>query len=563
MLLELTIKNFAIIEKQVINFENGLTVLTGETGAGKSIIIDAIGILVGGRSSTEFIRHGADKAEVEGFFSFTTDNHPAIMKAREFDIEVDEETLIFRREISANGKSTCKVNGKMVTLGILKEIGRKVIDIHGQHEHQELMDPNLHLTLLDKYGFELIDPHLNAYQDAYKQYAKTFAELRKLNQDDQKLAQRLDLIQFQFDEISNTHLKPTEDENLYEEKLRLNNFEKIFGKMQGAYHALTGESSGIEAIGTSMKELESIEGYSEEYKKIAEAVSNAFYILEDASFTIHTHLENFDFDAKRLDEVENRLDEINNLKRKYGNSIKDITTYCDEIEVEIEEIKNKESRLNQLNSQLAQDEKVMQNQAESLTNVRKQCALQLEKLIHQELQDLYMEKAKFQVHFESITPNNNGLDQVEFYITTNPGEPLKPLSKIASGGELSRIMLAIKQIFTKHQGITSIIFDEIDTGVSGRVAQAIAEKMYRISLDSQVLSISHLPHIASMADVHMFILKVQEEQSTRTNVITLNEQGRIQEIGKMISGNNITTHTNEHIKEMLVQAKLFKDLCKK
>ncbi|MDF2556404.1 MAG: recN [Bacillales bacterium] len=563
MLLELTIKNFAIIEKQIINFENGLTVLTGETGAGKSIIIDAIGILVGGRSSTEFIRHGSDKAELEGFFSFNSTSHPAILKARELDIDVEEETLVFRREISINGKSTCKINGKMVTLATLKEIGRKVIDIHGQHEHQELMDSELHLTLLDKFGIDKIKPFFDAYQMAFNQYTKTVLELRKLNQNDQQLAQRLDLIQFQFDEISKANVNSGEDELLLEEKSKLNNFEKIFSKMQGAYNALSGESSGLEAIGLARRELESIEGYSEEYKKISETISNAYYALEDVSYSIHSELENFEFDAERLEEVENRLDEINHLKRKYGQSIEEILTYRNKIETEIDEIKNKESRLDQLNSQLSQENEVLHKHATELTEVRKQCAQTLEKLIHQELQDLYMEKAKFQVHFEKIAPNKNGFDEIEFYITTNPGEPLKPLSKTASGGELSRIMLAIKNIFTKLQGITTIIFDEIDSGVSGRVAQAIAEKMFSISMESQVLCISHLPHVAAMADSQMFISKVQEEETTRTSVTILNEKGRIQEIAKMISGNNITAHTNDHIREMLEQARLFKETNKK
>lgn len=563
MLLELTIKNFAIIEKQIINFDNGFTVLTGETGAGKSIIIDAIGILVGGRSSIEFIRHGTDKAVVEGFFSFNSSSHPAIKKAKEFDLDVEEETLIFRREIAINGKSTCKINGKMVTLSTLKEIGRKVIDIHGQHEHQELMDSELHLKLLDKFGSDKIKPSLGAYQIAFEQYTKTLSDLRKLNQDDQQLAQRLDLIQFQYDEITKANLKPNEDETLQDEKIKLNNYEKIFGKLKVAYNALAGETSGLDIIGLVRRELESIEGYSEEYKKISESISNAFYAIEDASYTIHSELENFEFDGERLEVVESRLDEIHHLKRKYGRTIEDVLNCCNKIEIEIDEIKNKESRLEQLNSQLLQDQDVLHKCASKLTEIRKQSAQVLEKLIIQELQDLYMEKAKFQVHFETSIPNNNGLDEIEFYITTNPGEPLKPLSKTASGGELSRIMLAIKNIFTKHQGITTIIFDEIDTGVSGRVAQAIAEKMYSISIESQVLCISHLPHVAAMADSQMFICKIQEDETTRTNVLVLNENDRIREIAKMISGNNITEHTNDHIKEMLVQARHYKESNKK
>ena len=564
MLLELSIRNFAIIEKQTLSLNQGLTVLTGETGAGKSIIIDAIQLLAGGRGSAEFIRHGEEKAEIEGFFQLTDSLHPAILKAREFGIDSEDNAIIIQRAMYISGKSICRINGKMVTISTLREIGRKLIDIHGQHEHQELMDPDFHLPLLDEYGGLEISEALAEYKRHYKQYLETSQSLKKLSENEQTMAHRLDLIQFQYNEIKNAELEPDEEDRLLEERQKLSNFEKVHQSLSNAYGSLNNENTGLDWVGNAMTELERIENLDEEYQQLSDTVKNAFYLLEDAKSSVRSQLDMLEYEPERLHDIETRLNEINHLKRKYGKTIDKILEYGAAIEEEIDTILNRESHIEKLTKQLEAVKKEVLLAGDELTNIRKKYALSLSEAIHQELKELYMDKAVFDVRFietndagdDSI--HQDGLDKVEFYISANPGEPLKPLSKTASGGELSRIMLALKNIFSKHQGITSIIFDEVDTGVSGRVAQAIAEKIYRVSSGSQVLCISHLPQVAAMADIHLFISKEINKGRTKTSVKPLEKAERVEEIGRMISGKELTSLTEEHVREMLEQAEHIK-----
>ncbi|MGG5255119.1 DNA repair protein RecN [Neobacillus sp. SM06] len=556
MLSELSIKNFAIIEKLSISFEKGLTVLTGETGAGKSIIIDAIHLLVGGRGSAEFVRHGEEKAEIEGLFQLDSKQHACCKKALEFGIEIEDGMIVLRREISRSGKSVCRINGKLVTISTLRELGGTLVDIHGQHEHQELMDESNHLSLLDQFGFEEISPSLAEYQSVYHRYEQTLAKLKHLSENEQQMAHRLDLIQFQLDEIQNAQLKLNEDEQLIEERRKLSNFEKTYEAIQSGYSALQGEQKGLDWIGLVMGHLEAAASIDETYKDVFESVSNSYYVLEDVSRSLRNELDQLEYDPMRLNEIEERLTELNQLKRKYGQTIEEILEYAAKIEEEIETLQNKETHIGKLEKELASLQKDLTLEAKQLTDLRKKWADKLTKLIHKELKELYMAKTVFQIQFH-VNPHftKNGADQVEFYLSTNPGEPLKPLSKIASGGELSRIMLALKSIFSKHQGVTSIIFDEVDTGVSGRVAQAIAEKIYKVSVDSQVLCISHLPQVAAMADTHLFIAKEIKGGRTKTSVTKLAEDEKIKEIGRMISGVEITDLTKQHAKELLQLAK--------
>lgn len=560
MLSELSIRNFAIIESLSISFEKGLTVLTGETGAGKSIIIDAIHLLIGGRGSSEFVRHGEDKAEIEGLFLLDDESHPCYEKAREFGIEIEEGMIVLRRDISKNGKSVCRINGKLVTISVLREIGSTLVDIHSQHEHQELMDETMHLPLLDQFGAEEISPAVEEYQEVYRAYEKTMKKLKSLNENEQQMAHRLDLIQFQLEEIQAADLKLNEDEELYEEKRRLSNFERIYEAMQLSYSALQGEQKGLDWIGLVMSHLEDAAELNPAYKDLFETVSNSYYALEDVSHSLRNELDLLEFDPERLNEIEDRLNEINTLKRKYGKTIDEILEYAATIEEEIETLQNKETHIGQLEKELASLRKDLLVEAKNVTELRKNYAKKLTKLIHQELKDLYMAKTVFEVKIESDESNftKNGIDKAEFYISTNPGEPLKPLSKVASGGELSRIMLALKSIFSKHQGVTSIIFDEVDTGVSGRVAQAIAEKIYKVSIGSQVLCISHLPQVAAMADTHLFIAKVTKSGRTITSVTPLSDAEKIKEIGRMISGVEITDLTKKHAEELLLLANQIK-----
>ncbi|MFC5735243.1 DNA repair protein RecN [Cytobacillus gottheilii] len=560
MLNELCIRNFAIIEGLEISFEKGLTVLSGETGAGKSIIIDAIHLLVGGRGSSEFVRHGEDKAEIEGLFLLDDKNHPSYKKAAEFGIDIDDGMVVLRRDISKSGKSVCRVNGKLVTISTLREFGSALIDIHGQHEHQELMDESLHLNLLDQFGGEKIRAAIHEYEDIYHSYEETNKRLKSLNENEQQMAHRLDLIQFQLEEIQSANLKLNEDEELIEEKRKLANFESIYDAMQTGYNALQGEQRGIDWLSLAVSNLETAAELEPKYKELAESVSSSFYQMEDAVRTIRNELDYLEFDPGRLNEIEERLNEIHQLKRKYGKSVLDILEYASKIEEEIETLLNKETHIDQLEKQAAMLKKDLLVEAAELSKLRKNAAVQLTKLIHKELKELYMEKTVFEVVFSNEEDRfyKNGIDEAEFYISTNPGEPLKPLSKIASGGELSRIMLALKSIFSKHQGVTSIIFDEVDTGVSGRVAQSIAEKIHHVAIGSQVLCISHLPQVAAMADTHLFIAKNTKNGRTKTTVKPLTDEEKVKEIGRMISGVEITDLTKEHAKELLKLARQIK-----
>jgi DNA repair protein RecN (Recombination protein N) len=553
LLAELSIKNFAIIESLSISFNKGLTVLTGETGAGKSIIIDAIQLLIGGRGSAEFVRHGEEKAEIEGLFQIEDANHPVIKKASEFGIEIEEGMVVLRRDISRSGKSVCRINGKLVTISTLREIGATLVDIHGQHEHQELMDETRHLPLLDQFGAEEITTSLREYQEVFHRYEHTKQKLKALSENDQQMAHRLDLILFQLDEIQKANLKLHEDEELYEEKRKLANFEKVFEAIQLSYSALSGEQKGLDWVSMAMDHLENAASLDTAYKDVYEAVSNCFYQLEDAARLLSNKLDVLEYDPQRLNEIEDRLNEINQLKRKYGKTIEEILEYAAKIEEEIETLQNKETHIGELEKELASIKRDLTLEAKQLTELRQKWAEKLTRLIHKELKELYMAKTVFEIRFETDLDSfkQTGADYVEFYLTTNPGEPLKPLSKVASGGELSRIMLALKSIFSKHQGVTSIIFDEVDTGVSGRVAQAIAEKIYKVAVNSQVLCISHLPQVAAMADTHLFISKTIKGGRTKTTVTPLDAEEKIKEIGRMISGVEITDLTKQHAEELL------------
>lgn len=560
MLQELSIRNFAIIEELHLSLEKGLTVLTGETGAGKSIIIDAVHLLVGGRGSAEFVRHGEKKAEIEGLFQIESADHPCLEKAQQFGIDVEEETVIIRREISTNGKSVCRVNGKLVTIAILREIGSALVDIHGQHEHQELMDASRHLNLLDQFGGGEVLKAKESYLEVYKRYDQTAKTIRQLSENEQQVAHRLDLLQFQLSEIQRAELQLNEDNELTEEKRKLSNFEKLYEAVQSSRSALSGEGRGLDYLSLAMTQLETAAEVDESYKAIYETVSDSFYALEDAARHLSSGLDGLEFDPNRLNVIEARLTEINQLKRKYGSSIEEILEYSAKIEEEIDTLTNRETHIEKLTKELAAYEKDLLLEGRQLSDWRKKAAKKLTKAIHHELKQLYMDKTVFEIRFKETADQagggikafrKDGLDDVEFYISTNPGEPLKPLSKVASGGELSRIMLALKTIFSKHQGITSIIFDEVDTGVSGRVAQSIGEKIYEVAVHSQVLCISHLPQVAAMADTHLYISKHMENERTKTNVKPLEDEEKVREIGRMISGVEMTDLTKQHAKELL------------
>ncbi|WP_404459521.1 DNA repair protein RecN [Oceanobacillus kapialis] len=569
MLTELSIRDFAIIDQISITFHEGLTVLTGETGAGKSIIIDAVQLLAGGRGSVEFVRHGSKKAEIEGLFILEGKNHPIYQVGKNFGIEISDDQVVLERTITANGKSICRVNSKLVTLGILREFGETLIDIHSQHETQSLMDPESHLELLDLYDPEAMKQSKTEYSDLYDRLGTLKARYKDLSENEQEMAHRLDLLEFQLKELEQANLEPNEDEVLEEERSSLANFEKIYTALQDAYNALYGEQKGLEWVNSARNALDVSSDYDAFIKEKSEEISNHYYALEELTFSLRNYSESQHYNPERLNEVEARLNEINRLKKKYGPTVNDILDYMAKIEEEIEEITNKDSHLAKLADQIEEVEKDAYLEAQQLHDIRIKNAKALETEIKNELKDLYLEKATFSISFQHITDydpesnqrqklHKNGFDKIRFLISTNAGEPLKDLHKVASGGELSRIMLALKKIFAKHQGVTSVIFDEVDTGVSGRVAQAIAEKIYQLSSSSQVLCITHLPQVAAMADTHKLIEKAESNNRTSTKVEELSSKEQVVELSRMITGTQLTETAKEHAKELLELAVTFK-----
>ncbi len=556
----MTIKNFAIIESLSLTFQEGMTVLTGETGAGKSIIIDALGLLVGGRGSADFIRHGEERLELQGLFALAEDNLACRNALIENGIDASDDMVVLERSLFRSGKNSCRINGKLVTTVLLRQIGSKLIDIHSQHEHQELMNEEFHLSLLDRFASDKIKPALTKYQTNFKEYQKIEKEWQNWTKNERELAQRLDMLRFQQQEIENANLQAGEEDRLLEQKNILANFEKLNENLQGAYAAIQGEPGGLEFVGEAMRQMETAASIHTDYKAVSEAISSSYYMLEDSMSQIRQSLDQLEFQPEELNQIESRLNDLNQLKRKYGKTIEDIIQYEQEISSEMEKLTDSESHVGHLETKLATLKTELTKQAATLTDIRKKAAVTLEKQIKQELNQLYMEKAIFSVRFEAnkMELTELGQDSVVFYMSTNPGEPLKPLAKIASGGELSRMMLALKTIFSRHQGITSIIFDEVDTGVSGRVGQAIAEKIYAVSVGSQVLCISHLPQVAAMANHHYYITKKVQNKRTTTSVTVLKGVEKVEEISRMIAGIEVTELTKQHAKEMIEQAEKVK-----
>lgn len=556
----MTIKNFAIIESLSLTFQEGMTVLTGETGAGKSIIIDALGLLVGGRGSADFIRHGEERLELQGLFALAEDNLACRNALIENGIDASDDMVVLERSLFRSGKNSCRINGKLVTTVLLRQIGSKLIDIHSQHEHQELMNEEFHLSLLDRFASDKIKPALTKYQTNFKEYQTIEKEWQNWTKNERELAQRLDMLRFQQQEIENANLQAGEEDRLLEQKNILANFEKLNENLQGAYAAIQGEPGGLEFVGEAMRQMETAASIHTDYKAVSEAISSSYYMLEDSMSQIRQSLDQLEFQPEELNQIESRLNDLNQLKRKYGKTIEDIIQYEQEISSEMEKLTDSESHVGHLETKLATLKTKLTKQAATLTDIRKKAAVTLEKQIKQELNQLYMEKAIFSVRFEAnkMELTELGQDSVVFYMSTNPGEPLKPLAKIASGGELSRMMLALKTIFSRHQGITSIIFDEVDTGVSGRVGQAIAEKIYAVSVGSQVLCISHLPQVAAMANHHYYITKKVQNKRTTTSVTVLKGVEKVEEISRMIAGIEVTELTKQHAKEMIEQAEKVK-----
>ena len=550
MLLEISIKNFAIIEAISLNFEKGMTVLTGETGAGKSIIIDAMNMMLGARATTDVIRHGAPKAEIEGLFS-VENSLPLQEIFDEQGIELGDE-IIIRREILQNGRSVSRVNGQMVNLSVLRSIGQYLVDIHGQHDQEELMRPQLHIQMLDGFGDADFLELKQAYQtnfDAYRKMRKQLLEIKK-NQEEHKA--RIEMLEFQMAEIESASLQPGEDLKLNQERDKLLNHKNIADTLTNAYTMLDNEEfSSLANVRSAMNDMESLEEYDVEYREISTSLSESYYVLEDVTKRLEDIIESLDFDGNRLMQIESRLDLIHAITRKYGGNVDDVLMYFAKITEEYNLLTGNHLSSDDMEAELKKLEVSLVDLATKLASARHNLAQQLEIEIQQELKDLYMEKARFQVQFTKGKFTREGNESVEFYISTNPGEDFKPLVKVASGGELSRLMLAIKSAFSRKEGKTSIVFDEVDTGVSGRVAQAIAQKIHKIGQHGQVLAISHLPQVIAIADYQFFIEKISNDYSTVSTVRLLTVEERVEEVAKMLAGENVTEAALSQARELL------------
>lgn len=554
MLQSLSIKQFAIIDTLDIQFSDGLTVLSGETGAGKSIIIDAIGQLIGMRASSEFVRHGEKKAIIEGIFDID-DATDAIRQLETLGIDINEDFLIVKREIFSSGKSICRINNQTVTLQDLRQVMQSLLDIHGQHETQSLLKQKYHVELLDRYADGEYIEELQQYAQSYEQHQEKIKELEALESADQALLQRLDLMKFQYDELKEAQLKEGEIEQLEIDIKRIQNSENLSLALNAAYVTLTDEHAITDRLYTLSSELQNVNQIlPETFEKLKEEVDQFYYTLEDAKHQIYEEINQTEFDEQYLNELESRMNLLNNLKRKYGKDISDLMIYQEKIADEINKIENYEESTSKLREEIQQLSQQVQEDGEKLTKARKIVARQLRDRIVNEIQYLQMKDANLEISFKPYeTPQKDGLERIEFLISPNKGEPLKSLNKIASGGELSRIMLALKSIFVRAHGQTAILFDEVDSGVSGQAAQKMAEKMKDIASVIQVICISHLPQVASMSDHHLYISKHEKDDRTTTTVLELTGDARIDEIARMISGATVTELTRENAKEMIEQ----------
>ena len=530
MITNLHIKNIGIIEDLEINFNKGMNVLTGETGAGKTLIIDSIEIICGGRFSKEMIRKGEDHSYIE------------ICMYEPQDINSIDGNIIIAREIYSNGRNTCKINGRLVTVAELKKFMNNYIEIHGQNANQQLFDSNTHIKYLDNFiGKEIIEVK-SKYSEKYIRYNEIKREL-KINYGDEKEKQRkLDLLKYQLNEIKEAKLKNGEEEKLEEKRKIMLNSEKIAKNLGEASQAI-GENT-IDVIGTAVRSLEKIEEIDSKYTQTIESLRNIYYEMQEISRDINSYCEDVEFDEQERTEVETRLDTIYNLKRKYGNNIEEILKYAEEVEKEIIKIENAEEYNAKLRKELSELEKSLNEIGTQISNIRKKYAQELSKKINKELLELEMKNAKINVKVEYKENEyfENGKDDVKFLISTNIGENESELAKIASGGEISRIMLAIKKVLAEADNVPVLIFDEIDTGISGKAGKSVAEKMKSISKNHQVLCISHLATITANADYNFFISKKVENGRTSTSIKQLNEQEVLQEIARISSGevNEIT-----------------------
>lgn len=554
MLVELDIKNFAIIKALKVRFQENMTVLIGETGAGKSIIIDAVSLLMGSRSQKEMIRSGEKKAVITGLFDNDHESKKIAAICEKYGIPDADKQLIISREIAAKGRNIVRINGQLTTINVLKELGNFLVDIHGQNDQQILMDQDRQIDLVDNYAPAVFKEELHLYQNNFKKWQKLTSQINHLHKDAQELAQKQDILSFQNDELSKADLQdPHEDDQLEEEYNELNNYQKIVDTANYLMQLYDDEDHGIETLlGNAQGAASELTEYGAKFKDIAKTIDDGVFALSDARSELSNVLDEMDFDEERFQYVSNRLDLLNSLKKKYGPSLEDVFAFYAKIQKELSQYETGGLDEEKLQKQLKVLEEKLKTEAQNLHETRKKVAATLESKIKQELADLYMAKARFRIDFSTTKSfTNKGTDNIVFLIAPNPGEELMPLVKIVSGGEQSRLILALKAIFSKVEPVGTMIFDEIDTGVSGRVSAAIGQKLHSIGENKQVIAITHSPQVAAASDQKYLVAKKVEDGATYTQIGPLTQEETVTAIAEMMAGSDVTQAAKQNAKDLM------------
>ena len=547
MLQLLHIENIAVIEEADITFDEGFNALTGETGAGKSIVIDAMGAVLGQRTSRDLIRTGAAKAFVSAMFSGV----PPLPVLEECGLEAEDGELLLQREIYADGKNACRVGGRPVTVAQLRRIGGALLNIHGQHDGQQLLDEEQHGAYLDSFG--RVEEELGAYAACYEAMEATRKRLKSLQMDEAEKERRMDSLTFQIQELEKAQLKPGEEETLLQRRNLLRNSEKFMSAVQGAVWSLTGGDDGGGAV-SELREaagaVSGVKGLDDRFGQLHERLESLYSEAYDVAETLRDLQDSFDFSPQELDELEGRADLLYRLKKKYGPTVEDMLAYLEKCREELDQIAFAADTTARLQKQLEKERGRAMKAARALSEARKAAAKQLEERIQEELRQLDMPKVRFAICFEEKEPDALGIDVVRFLMSANVGEELRPINKVASGGELARIMLALKNVLAENELIGTLVFDEVDTGVSGRAAQKVAEKLAQVSR-KQVLCVTHLPQLAAMADTHFSVEKGEREGRTYTRVLRLDRERRKEELARLTGGQRVTSALLAGAEELL------------
>lgn len=563
MLQSLYLENIALIEKLGIELFPGFNVLTGETGAGKSIIIDAVNFVLGERTSRDLIRNGAARAKVEAVFNLN-EGDAAFAALDALGIEYDGNELILSRELSAAGRNACRVNGTLVPVASLKSVSDTLVDIHGQHEHQALLDAENHISYLDAYChaeslpiIEKIDAIVSRRNELMLKRNSGFSSERERERE-------MDMLRYQIEEIASANLETGEEERLNAEKTVLLNAERIRTALETAHMALSGaeEGSALSAIDTARRSMRDIAALNKDYEALGDKIEELYYAAEDISFVLRDTSENVESDMQRLEEIEQRLKLISDLKRKYGRTVEDVIDFGKDAETKLNELENAEALAAELDAKLDKLKAEYNVAADELSKVRRAAGDRLKRNVLNELKDLGMAKAMFDVALSDASggePRNGGRETAEFMLSANPGEPLKPLEKVASGGELSRIMLCFKSIFADNDRVPTLIFDEIDTGISGRTAAVVGEKMLGIAKKHQVICVTHLAQIAALAEAHLMVRKYDDGKNTFVETRQLNEEEKVQRIAQMMDGESDSPSALTHARELIARADKIKE----